>query len=287
MVSDKPDKPKTRLGRILETTGVDWLPFALTGRSPHRMPPPSKTLDELRDIFGTTATDEDLAERAEECQGLLNAENERISHIEAKGTALLGFTGASLALSVSIVTGLLDPKRVLLPAVRTGGVVLFLLAASSFVTVVLILLQLLDVFRFKRSGPCAEDLLQVGLPRRDSAVRRAAALYHAQECNRNVANEKATFLGGGQLWFRNAIVLLFLLGALLCAFTGNDSKISDASSSALVPTPMQSPSPGPTHVPRAAASEWPKEPTPPVPRAATPTILPASPKKAPLTKLAS
>ncbi len=191
--------------RLLEVTGIDWMPYVFSRKSPS-LPDPPEDRASLKGEFATLSA-EALLETLTYSQGFFADTEDRVQRIEGKATSLMGFAGAGLALSATIAASLRDPRRALAPASQVGLWAVFVLVAGSFIVTLILLSKVLDVHRYKHvalTRGTAQDLIAM-------RVDRAVDLVYGQSCNDNIAREKATYLGGGQLWFRNAILALFTL----------------------------------------------------------------------------
>lgn len=248
-----------RLKTFLETTGLDWLPYVVTGRDPALPAGPENrnSCEKLRSYSG-----EALLELIGACQALFDETEDRIQRIEAKASSLMGFAGVGLALSANLAANLLDPKRVLPVLARPLLAVFFAAVALSFLIALLLLMRVLAVHRYRHTALS----LGTGATVADMRQERAVSLCRAQSSNDTVARAKATLLGGGQLWFRNAVIALVPLS--LGYFLPASVAPSPASAAATLSTGRPQTGPRPTTPVRTAPT-------------VAPTVVPSQPAQSP------
>jgi hypothetical protein len=273
-----------RIETLLETTGLDWLPYVVSGRDPPLSAGSDNpnSCETLRSYSG-----EALQELIGACQALFDETEDRIQRIEAKASSLMGFTGVGLALSANLAANLLDPKRVLPSLARPVLAVLFAAVALSFLSALLLLMRVLAVHRYRHTALS----LGTGATVADMRQERAESLCRAQTSNDAVARAKATLLGGGQLWFRNAVIALVPLSLGYFLPAGVAPSPVSAASTVSTGRPQTAPQPttlvgtAPVVAPTLVPSQPPPSPTPaPQPQptvTATPPRSTSTPRAAP------
>jgi hypothetical protein len=229
----------TRIKSLFEHLGLDWfLVLAKDIEIVRRESLPSVSFDTLDDAGK-------VDDALEFCNALAEKVQDRIQRIEAKATSLAGFAGAIMALTASLGGFLIDPsKGWSTTALIIAAAILFFLVVVALLITLLVALRTVDVFLYKQSEVAARDIFDLcGSATTLLSVKRQRAtdLFKAYEANVYVAREKATYLGGAQLWFRNALALLFLLSLTV----GTQAVTSAVQKSRIAPTPTPTPQASP------------------------------------------
>lgn len=203
--------------KIIEHLGLDWfvLLFGKPAFEDAPLPFPA-TLSEIREKFESLRDKEKLDDAIEYCAGLLEREEKRSDKVESKAFRLIGITGIATAFITAFAGLLLDRGKINSAWVLIPAAVSYTLVATSLIWTIFLAAKVVTVGDYCFTYPGANDILKLskaslGYVRRE----RAALLFYSFAQNCRVANRKATFLGGAQLWFRNSIVLLLILTWLL------------------------------------------------------------------------
>jgi len=217
-------EPQSPRPGILEALGLSLLPELFGRRVFPDWPPKStrtctETLQSL--CAGGPVSPGDAGYIEERCKSLYETTNLRIDAIQQKASNLIGITGISVTLTSGLGGLLLAQSPSLrppLPAVLAG---LFALTAFSFLFAVFLALRVIAVghHNYEFMEPSAEDIFKI--PSADLSLARiehGASLLASHLNNSRVADRKASYLIGAQLWFRNAVMLTVLVSiSIACA----------------------------------------------------------------------
>ncbi len=102
--------------------------------------------------------------------------------------------------------------------------VLYFVIVSALLLTILLALRVVEVGTYRFAYPGVDEVRHLGeVPLIVAKRERAGTVLRCFERNHAVVNGKANYLIGAQVWFRNAMVLLFLLATLLAgrAVLGN------------------------------------------------------------------
>lgn len=203
---------ETRLKKILELSGIDLIPWAF-GLLPKEEDQQTKKFEKT-DLNGIEG--QKLDEALLFAKDMLEKENARGETIEIKAQNLLGITGVATAFITGIV-GLLPEKVTDLPGwqiIVTGIIYLFVVIA--LIMTILLAFRVIQVGDYKTATPSIDDIFfRSNLKIKDSKKKLLSAYIDSYKQNQQVHNNKATYLIGSQLWFRNAIMELFVLALML------------------------------------------------------------------------
>jgi hypothetical protein len=95
---------------------------------------------------------------------------------------------------------------------------LYLAVVASLIVTVVLASRVVALGLYRLSYPAARDVFDLSHNTLTSVKReRLASLFYSFGQNSQVVNKKATYLGGAQLWFRNAVVMILALSLVLAA----------------------------------------------------------------------
>jgi MFS family permease len=225
--------------KVIEDLGLDLFPYAL-GRDlldeddEEKLPEVEAKLDGL--------DKKKLSEAISHAKNLLEQENQRGDAIESKAQNLLGVTGVATAF-ITWIAGLLPDKVIQLPHWQiVVSVILYIAIVIALVMTILLAFKVILVGKYRTVTPDINDIFTMAsIPLDDSQRSLLAVFIYSHNRNQQVYNNKATYLIGSQIWFRNAIIL-FLILALVMALgllTVNFTPVPPS----IVPTQVVSPQP--------------------------------------------
>ena len=227
----------TKFQKILETVGLDWFPVLL-GKSifyDTSQEAEKKGFAEIEKKFGKIKSDEKLDDAVTYCNNLLEREEKRLQTIETKAFALLGITGIATGFIIGFAGLLLDATKVNSLPINIYGGVIYFFVVISFIFTIFLSMKVVTVGEYKFTYPSPREILRLAdesllVIKRD----RAISTFYSYLKNQEVINQKATYLGGAQLWFRNSIILLLILSLGLAIY----SPIKSLSSPTIAITPL-------------------------------------------------
>ncbi len=203
----------TRLEIILEILGLDLIPWVigLQPKDEYTQTRYSEILAQLDGIEGKK-----LDEALLFAKDMLEKENTRGEAIEIKAQNLLGVTGVATAF-ITGITGLLPEKVTDLPTwqiIMTG--VIYLFVVFTLIMTILLAFRVIRVGSYKTVTPDIDDVFSMSnVTIKDSKKNLLTTYIYSYKRNQQVYNNKATYLIGSQLWFRNAIIMLLVLALML------------------------------------------------------------------------
>lgn len=207
--------------RFSETTGLKWLP-ELIGIRVHKEWPPKGDLSyadvksKIQDLGSLGTKKIEFMEKIYAQQ--LDDTNERIGVLEKKALRLLGNTGIASALAVGLGGLLLNQfssdhsgLRLLLGFLYGGAIFSFFFTAFLALIVVAV-----GNKRYQWMVPSPNGLDELQKKGIDSIrLEHVGAMLASYYNNDAVARRKASYLGGGQQWLRNSIVILLAISILI------------------------------------------------------------------------
>jgi hypothetical protein len=173
-------------------------------------------MPEIRKAFANLRGEDKVDDAVQYCQDLLDREENRLEIVERKAYTLISVTGIAASFAVGFSGLVLSnygsmPQPLLLPV----AIVFVLLMGSLFVTAYLGS-RVVEVGEYRLAYPSANDIFTLSGEKLTSVrLERAASLFYSFAHNAQVVNRKATYLIGGQLWFRNFIALLLLISGMI------------------------------------------------------------------------
>lgn len=208
------------MNKVIERLGLDWL-VILIGKPPFEdapLPYPM-SLKEARERFGDLEG-EKLDDALEYCGELLTREDDRSDKIESKAFRFIGITGIAAGFIAGFPALLLDREKLALIPVLLVVAGLYVPVVLSLMFTIYLAVKVVTVGDYVFTYPSASDIFELSEASLQYVKRkRAASLFYSFAQNHGVANRKATYLGGAQLWFRNSVVLLLVLTLLLALYT--------------------------------------------------------------------
>ena len=205
-------------------TGLDYVPY-LTVRhfadeAASAFPAAGQTDGLLGEVRDENTVEDELAFSMD----LLDHEEQRRDSMERKAFTLLGTTGVATAFVVGFAGLMLDGSKLGVGVFMGCVAVLYFVIVSALLLTILLALRVVEVGTYRFAYPGVDEVRHLGeVPLIVAKRERAGTVLRCFERNHAVVNGKANYLIGAQVWFRNAMVLLFLLATLLAgrAVLGN------------------------------------------------------------------
>ncbi|MGB0386729.1 MAG: hypothetical protein ACPGWR_18105 [Ardenticatenaceae bacterium] len=240
-----------RLKQILEITALDWLPIIVNEDKyfPRNPRPTSKRRKQIeREIM--SVDDEFITNIIDKFEKIFDEENKRKIQIEAKATSLIGLIAIFTTFMVGFFQFLISNNSLTEPF-RIIITILYTSIAFSLICTIILANRAVAITSFQ--NPSADDLLRLNKRTKSYIYKQQAIdLLSSYEHNREVINDKITYVRGSQDWFRNTVyTLLVLMFVLAIALTVNPYLIDDKKSKGLevivlTPTPLASQTVPPT-----------------------------------------
>ncbi len=209
------------LCRMIEQLGLDWF-VLLIGKPAFQegsYPYPTK-FQEVRDKFSNLMDIEKINDATEYCTSLLEREEKRSYQVESKAFTLIGITGIATGFIIGFASLLLHQDKISSSYVLIPAAILYILVVISLMWTIFLSVKVVTVGEYKYTYPNPNDIFDLLNKDLHHVKReRAASLFFSFVQNHKVVDRKATFLNGSQVWFRNSIILLFLLTLLIAVYT--------------------------------------------------------------------
>ena len=197
---------------FVKLTGLDYLPYLAWKHFADSASAATQHSDEERPLLGDLGDEEATKEALRYATSLLEREEQRLDSIERKAFTLLGTTGVATAFVVGFAGLILDRSKL-------GADLAFHCAAGLYLLIVVALLltvglaqRAVGVGRYKFSYPGLDEARRLAeVPLAQAQRERAETSLRCFTSNQRVVNNKANFLIGAQVWFRNAMIALLLL----------------------------------------------------------------------------
>jgi len=206
------------LTSFLDTTGLDWIPIIFDETKFPEYPRP--TVERHKEIQAQTAdlADEVVDEIVVYYEKLFENDDKRASTIESKAFSLMGITGIASSFIIGFAQFLLTNNS--FPSIiRIVVMVLYSLIGGSLLITLLLARKAIVIGKYNFMAPDPLDRLELKKTNRNDIYRQYAAdLLRSYENNLALINDKATYVRGAQDWFRNAILLLFILSMVFTIY---------------------------------------------------------------------
>jgi hypothetical protein len=200
--------------KIYEMIGLDYFPYAI-GLS-KIMPDVSSGPEELKDIKTKLQDldDKKIDDALNYSRDLFVEESQRGEKIESKAFNLIGVTGISVAF-VTGISSLIPKGEQSLPWLILLAI-LFITIVFSLTFTILLAFKVIAVGKYKYTSPSINNVQKMATQKLIEAKRdRLFDYIYCCEKNREMHNEKASYLIGAQLWFRNSVVSFLVLAFIL------------------------------------------------------------------------
>jgi len=223
---------KVYLKGLWESIGLDWIPILVDDRKFAKHPTEDPELywsfkDQQSDLKGESLKTviQDLEKRQAE-------EEKRQDTIEAKAFALISLTGLASALTIGFVEFIIADHPY--PTwFRLIVLSLYALIGFCFLTTTIFASRAIRVRGQKFMSPLVSNLWALREDNTDQIFQeKAATLLQSYINNMGLINDKATYVIAAQHWFRNIVILLFLVPVCF----GVSSLISQDTTSPSTPT---------------------------------------------------
>lgn len=198
------------LAALAETLALDSI-YKLEHRIDPNEDPELKDLRTHKDLL----SEKQLEELLSELSRFHSEEEKRQDTLESKATTLLGF----ISLASGIVAGVSQVSLNVDVYTQEFRIIIFLinvLIGISLLISITLALQATRVGKYKFMSPSLSSFWGYMQSERQKTLRsRALTTLYSHIHNREVINRKAAYVSGAQLWFRNAIILFFVLSTAL------------------------------------------------------------------------
>lgn len=205
------------LERVLKVTGLDLFPIVFHEPNWHEAKSPYPNNEKkVRERLGDLTDSKKILEAVEYCSNLLRREEDRIGKIESKAFTIMSVTGVASGLITAFATFLLSLSAPILTIVLA---VLFGCTVIAVTMTLILSFKVNQVGHYKTSYPDPQIVFMLKDNNLESVqLEHAVSLFQSFAQNQGVANRKATYLIGAQVWFRNSILLMLLIGLSLAVY---------------------------------------------------------------------
>jgi hypothetical protein len=198
---------------ICDFSGIDYLPYLawkhFADDSHSRIPNAGPLLGEL-------SNPEALKEALQYAATLLQHEEQRLDSMERKAFTLLGTTGVATPFVAGFAVVILDRSKLGTGFALQCAAGLYLLVVVALLCTVFLALRAVEVGRYRFTYPDLDEARRLSeVPFAQAQRERAETLFRCFRLNHTVVNNKANYLIGAQVWFRNTIVVLLFLTVLV------------------------------------------------------------------------
>ena len=222
------------ISRLLEITGIDLLPYAFGSKKidcgATIEPTKLKGFGKSENDFDTDQLDEAL----NFSKSIVDEETARGEKIESKAINLMGITGISAAF-ITGVSSLL-PKGNLPISWLIVLAIIYLSIVGSLTLTILLAARVITVGKYMRLNITNVFDMNTQKP---SEIKRGRLNDYLQ-CyanNSKVHNEKASYLIGAQLWFKNSVFAFLVLSISLIPILFINNSTKNPTLEAIIVTP--------------------------------------------------
>jgi len=251
-----------KLEQIMEYFALDWLPILVD----ERKFPTDDGYDAKLDVSfkeqGGELKGDALKVVINELEKLRDTEEKRLDTIESKAFSLISLTGLASTFAIGLIEFNISDHPY--PQwFRIVTLILYAMIGFCFIITTVLARRAIHVGRRPFMAPDIANLWTLNQHNGDEVYQgHAASLLKSYMHNRAVINDKATYVRGAQDWFRNTVVLLFLVpiifgsAALVPAFqvtttatpnvliiVTNTPTFTPTYTATVLPTPIQSATP--------------------------------------------
>lgn len=248
----------------MELTGLDFVSAICDESRFPKYPPPTK--ERYEEVRGKTSKLDAASTKVviDYFKELQESEESRRREIESKAASIIGFTGIAASVIINAAPLLLGEKfsNFIINYIVIG---LYVLMGMALIISIILAQKAIKVGLNRYMSPDPSDRLNISEKNMEAHNRELAGdIVLSYENNLGVINDKAVYVSGAQIWFRNCIALLFLLMSVL------------ALNALVSPSPKNLPSQmvilTPTPIPTATATQTPTQTPTATP---TETVLPS------------